>query len=266
MVDEQEPAKRVVKRVVKKTVVRPAAPAQPKPQMRYGRPVVTETPRAKVASRRGGSSVTTPAAPDRPSATPTPSSAPRPVPKPRRPRPQVDLRARTGAAGHRVADTWWAVADKARDAGATSGRLVASRARSAAAYRLPHINLYLASAVTGAVVGLFAVLAGFVALQIFESTRGVSGGGGLWGGLAFVVVAVLGHALGALLLQGFGSRSARLTSFLGLVLAIVAILGLFLGLADSAAALVLMPLLGVATFTIAHWLVDLAESSPAFTE
>jgi hypothetical protein len=265
MVDEQEPAKRVVKRVVKKTVVRPAAPAEAKPQMRYGRPVVTPAkPRAKVASRKGGAPATAPA-PTRTAPTSPVAKAPRTAPT-RRPRPQVQLKARASAAGHRVADTWWTVADAVRAGGVTAGRFVGARARAVAAYRLPHINLYLASVITGAVVGLFAVLAGLVSLQVFESTRGVAGGGGLWGGLAFVVVAVLGHGLGALLLQGFGSRSARLTSFLGVVLAIVAILGLFLGLADSVAALVLLPLLGVVTYTIAHWLIDLAENTPAIIE
>lgn len=262
MVDEQEPAKRVVKRVVKKTVVRPAAPAETKPQMRYGRPVAsTAPPRAKVASRKGAAPGATATQTRTAPAAKTSRSDP-----PRRPRPQVQLRARAGAAGHRVSDAWWAAADATRSGGAATGRFVGARARAVAAYRLPHINLYLASAITGAVVGIFAVLAGLVSLQIFESTRGVAGGGGLWGGLAFVVVAVLGHTLGALLLQGFGSRSARLTSFLGIVLAIVAILALFLGLADSAAALVLLPLLGIATYTIAHWLIDLAENTPAVIE
>jgi hypothetical protein len=257
MVDEQEPAKRVVKRVVKKTVVRPDAASAPKPQVRYGRPVATAAkPEAKVASRNV-----------RPA--PTAKAAPARTPKPRpavRTRPQLHIGAKAGAAGHRVADAWWVVADGARHGAGAAGRFTAARARDAAAYRLPHINLYLASVITGAVTGIFSVAASLVALRIFESTRGVAGGGGLWGGLTFVVVALLAYVLGALLLQGFGSRSARLTSFLGVVLAIVAILGLFLGVADGAAGLVVVPLLGLVTFAIAHWLIDLAENTPAVIE
>jgi hypothetical protein len=257
MVDEQEPAKRVVKRVVKKTVVRPAAASAPKPQVRYGRPVATAAkPQAKVASRN-----VRPA----PAAKTSHPTTPRAKPAPRT-RPRLQIGAQAGAAGHRVADAWWVVADGVRDGAGAAGRFAAARTRAAASYRLPHINLYLASVITGAVTGMFSVAASLVALRIFESTRGVAGGGGLWGSVTFVVVALLAYVLGALLLQGFGSRSARLTSFLGVVLAIVAILGLFLGLADGAAGLVLVPLLGLVTFAIAHWLIDLAENTPAIVE
>ncbi len=57
--------------------------------------------------------------------------------------------------------------------------------------------------------------------------------------------------------------TARLTSFLAVVLAIVAMLGLFLDVADTWAAVALIPLLGAAAFTLSHWLIDLAENTPA---
>jgi hypothetical protein len=46
----------------------------------------------------------------------------------------------------------------------------------------------------------------------------------------------------------------------------VAILALFLELADSQWALVLVPSLGAVTYLVAHWLITVAESSPTLPE
>jgi hypothetical protein len=241
MVDEQEPPKRVVKRVVKKTVTRPVAPSQAAPTVRYGRPVPTTTqPRAKVATRPAG----------RQAAAPTTKTADRP----RIRRPNVDVRARLGS--------WGVVGGGVARGARTTAQVVSARARTVAAWRLPHINLHLAAAITGAVVGLVTVGLGALALVVFESVRGVSSGGGLWGGLTLVGLAIVAVLLGQSLLRGFGSPSARLTSVLAVVLAIVALLGLFLDLADSWTALVLLPLLGIAAFALSHWLVEIAEHAP----
>jgi hypothetical protein len=244
MVDEQEPTKRVVKRVVKKTVVRPVTSAGTKPQVRYGRPVATATkPQPKVASR--------------------PATSAKNAPATKLPRQRIDVRDRLDAARERTAHGWSIIADGISRGSRTGGSYVAARARTVAAWRLPHLNLYLASIITGAVVGLVSVGLGVLALTIFESVRGVSSGGGLWGGIAFTAIAIGAALLGESLLRGFGSRSARLTSSLAVVLVIVAVLGLFLDLADSWAALVLVPLLGVAAYSLSHWLVELAENTPA---
>jgi hypothetical protein len=249
MVDEQEPPKRVVKRVVKKTVTRPVAPSQAAPTVRYGRPVPTTTqPRAKVATRPAGKQ---PAAP----ATKTSD-------RPRIRRPNVDLRARLSTVRDRTGSSWGVVAGGVARGARTTGQTVSARARTVAAWRLPHINLHLAAAITGAVVGLVTVGLGALALVVFESVRGVSSGGGLWGGLTLVGLAIVAVLLGQSLLRGFGSPSARLTSVLAVVLAIVALLGLFLDLADSWTAIVLLPLLGVAAFALSHWLVEIAEHAP----
>ena len=96
--------------------------------------------------------------------------------------------------------------------------------------------------------------------------RGVSSGGGRWGSLTFVVVTFVAFALGELLLTAFGSSQARLTSFLGAVLTIVAILGLFLGLADTQWALIIVPTLGAISYAIANGLLNLAEDSPTLPE
>ena len=240
MVDEREPPKRVVKRVVKKTVVRPAEPA---PKLRYGRPVATTTaPPVKVRTRPGRSTAKTS--------------------KPAVARQRVDVRGRVVTAGRRTGQVSRVVAHGVGRGARTGGGVVATRARAVAAWRLPHINLHLAAAITGAVIGLVAVGLGVVALAIFEATRGVSSGGGLWGGLTIVGIAVVAALLGESLLRGFGAHSARLTSGFAVVLAIVALLGPFLDLADSWTAIIVVPALGVVAFSLAYWLIDLAENTP----
>ncbi|KAA1380716.1 hypothetical protein [Aeromicrobium fastidiosum] len=260
MVDEQQPAKRVVKRVVKKTVARPSTPEPaPAPVVRYGRPVAT-------ATRPSTASAGKPA-PAKAKAQPRPTGPATPRQKTTRPktprqRPQVDLRAKVTAARATTGRVWWAVADPVSDGSRATARLVAARARAIAAWRLPHLSPYPASLITGAVVGVVAVLLGAGSLSVFESVRGVSSGGGLWGGITFTVVAIVGVLLGESLLRGFGTPAPRLRSFLAAILTIVAMLGLFLDLVDGVAGLVLVPLLSLAGYVLSHWLVDLAENAP----
>lgn len=244
MVDEQEPAKRVVKRVVKKTVVRPASPVASPTRVRYGRTVATEAkPRAqaKVQARPAGKAP----------ATKVPAA-----------RQRIDLRSKASTVRERAGHAWRTVADGLGSGARTTGGFVATKARSLAAWRLPHLNPYLAAAITGAVVGIVAVVLGIAALSIFDAVRGVSSGGGLWGGLTLAGIAVAAGFLGAGLLRGFGSASGLLISFLAVVLTIIAILGVFLDSADTWVALPLVPLLGIAAFTLSRWLIDIAETTP----
>lgn len=268
MVDEQEPAKRIVKRVVKKTVARPATPSTPQqastpePTIRYGRPVATaarsSAPRSPVDDRPTPQAKAQPSRPSAPGA----KAPARPV-KQRRPAPTVDLRAKAATTRRVAGKAWWAAADRVVDGGRATGRFTAGRARAIAAYRLPHLNPYAASVLTGLVVGLLAVGLAAASLALFQSVRGVSSGGGLWGGIAFTAVAVVAMFAGEALLRGFGTPSPRLTSFLALVLTVVAMLGLFLDVVDGTVGLVLVPVLSVAGYALAHWLVELAENAPA---
>lgn len=255
MVDEQEPAKRVVKRVVKKTVVRPAA--APAPTVRYGRPVAgTAAAPTKPAAKTTTKVATRPTAKSAPSAKAAPSTKIRPQ------RPPLELRAKVGAAGHRVGDAWWVVADGARSSSRRVGTATASRARTVAAWRLPHVHPYLAAVITGAIVSVTSLVLGFVALEVFQAVRGVASGGGLWGSIAFVGIAALVGWLGAILLAGFGTSSPRLTSLLAVIVTIVAILGLFLDASQSLWALAIVPALTITSYVAAHWLIDVAENAP----
>lgn len=252
MVDEQQPPRKVVKRVVKKTVARPASSAPPAPTVRYGRPVSSSSsrPQAKVASRPAtkapGTTTTRPA------------------------RPRVEVGAKVGKAGRALSTRGSSVASgvgsRVGSAGRATGTFTADRFRAVIAWRIPHIDLRIGSIITGVLVGLVSVGLGLAALAIFSDVRGVSSGGGRWGSLTFVVVAFIAFILGDLLLSAFGSTQAGLTSFLGVVLTIVAILGLFLEVADTGWALVLIPALGAVTYLAAHWLLALAESSPTIPE
>lgn len=239
------PAKKVVKRVVKKTVARPASPPVDKP-VRYGRPVTTTTkakPQAKVASRPG--------------AKPAGST---------KVRPRVNVSAAGKALTSRGADVASGVASAAGSAARTTGGFVADRFRALIAWRIPHIDPRLASLVTGLVVGLVSVGLGLIALEIFNDVRGVASGGKQWGSLTFVVVTFIAVVLGDLLLTAFGTARAGLISFLGVVLAIVAILGIFLDMADDNRALVLVPVLGAVTYFASYWLMAAADSGPTIPE
>jgi hypothetical protein len=255
MTDEQRPAKKVVKRVVKKTVARPAAASEAEPQVRYGRAVTGTTPRPKAKA----------AAPKLPSAKLPSTKSPK-----RPPRPGLDLggkvRSAQKAISIRVSDAAWEVADATRSATRSVGSRFARVGRAVRDWRIPHWNPLPASIFTGAVVGLVAVGLGRAALAMFERTRGVSSGGGNWGSLTFVVVTFIAFVVGELLLSAFGSTQARLTSFLGIVLTITALLGLFLGLAETSWVLLLVPVLGAVTYAIAYGLLNIAESSSAPTD
>lgn len=246
MAADQQPAKKVVKRVVKKTVVRPPTSGEPAKTVRYGRAVSTAT-------------------------RPRPKAKASPRPAPRAPaRPRVDVGAKVGAAGRaltsRGSSAVSGVAGAAGSASRATGSFVAGRFRATRAWRIPHIDPLLASLITGLVVGMVSVGLGVVALSVFSELRGVSSGGGRWGSLTFVVVAFVAFVLGEVLLSAFGSVQARLVSFLGVVLTIVAMLGLFLDLVDTTWAVVLLPVLGAVTYAAAHWLIDLAERTPTLPE
>lgn len=240
MADDSKPAKKVVKRVVKKAVVAPA-PTSEEPQVRYGRPVTTAPrPKAKV------------------DAAPTKS-------KPAR--PKIDVATKVKGAQKAVTSKGSSavsgVAGGVRSASSRLGDSISDSFYRLRTWRMPHWSPLPAAVFTGVVVGLISVGLALASKALFNELRGVSAGGGRWGSLTFVVVAFIAFVLGELLLSGFGVAQARLTSFLGVVLTIVAMLGLFLGLADTIWAALIVPVVAVISYVLAHWLLQIAENSPA---
>ena len=250
MADDNPPTpKKVVKRVVKKAVATPT-PKQPAPQVRYGRPVTTAArPKAKAAA-------------------PTKSAS-----KPARPkiaRPKIAVASKVKGAQKAVTTRGSSAASGAagavKSAAGRVGSAVGNGFRAVRAWRVPQWSPLPASVFTGAVVGLISVGLGLASKSLFNELRGVSGGGGRWGSLTFVVVAFIAFVLGELLLSAFGVAQARLTSFLGVVLTIVAMLGLFLGLSDTAWALLVVPAVAAASYVLASRLLELAESNATDTD
>ncbi len=246
--DKKGPAKKVVKRVIKKPVATPQS-KDAAPQVRYGRQVTTTaSPKAKAAA---------------PSAKKSARTA-------RSPRPKVAVGAKVKSAQKAVtsrgSSAATGVAGAVRSTSTRVGEVIGDRFFALRTWRMPHWDPMAASIFTGAVVGLIGVGLGLLSKLIFNELRGVSSGGGSWGSLTFVVVAFVAFVLGELLLTGFGVAQARLTSFLGVVLTIVAMLGLFLGLADTIWGLVIVPVVAVVSYMLARWLLDLAETSTVETD
>ena len=256
---EEQPPKKVVRRVVKKPA---PSPSGPRPTMRYGRPVVpTPSGPQKVAAR------------DEPApAPPTTPASPLEVKKaPRRPRPtikapSVQITPTITAVRERTSAAAGAVGSRGARFGRATGAVTARGWSRARGWRIPHLDPVPATIITGAIVGLVSVGLGLAALRMFTELRGVAGGGGTWGSLTLVVVTFIAFALGERLLTAFGTPLPRLTSFLAVVLTMIVILGALLGPTDSALGIVIVPVLGALTFFAAHWLLTLAESAPADVE
>ncbi len=250
MADEQRPAKKVVKRVVKKTAAPPVGASASEPRVRYGRPVTGATARPKAKA-----------------ATLSPATA---KPPRRPPRPKFELGGKVKRAQEAIStrgsSAVTGIADVTGSVARDVGSRIARGGRAVRDWRVPYWDPLPASIFTGAVAGLVAVGLGVAALSMFTHLRGVSSGGGTWGSLTFVVVTFIAFVVGELLLAAFGSAQARLTSFLGVVLSITAILGLFIGLADSRWALFLVPVLSAITYAISYALLNIAESGSAQQE
>ena len=234
MVDERRPTKKVVKRVVKKTVVvRPARPGSTT-TVKQAAPPAGSTPLAKLKAK----------ASSRPTIR---------IPPPPR-RPGAGLASRARLAGSRVSD-------RASDVTYATNQAVRRGLRRIRDSRLPHLSPLRAAAVTGVVVGLFAVTLGYLSYELFSATRGTSAGGG-WGALVLVVVAFVTFAVGELLLGGFGVEHGRFISSMSVMLVLVFVLTFFLELAAGLFAWILFPVLGVVAFMASCRLMMFAADQP----
>lgn len=241
--DATPPPKKVVKRVVKKTVVRPASM----------QPTTPKASAPRVAVPRPGRPTTTVERPAAPPAT-------QPEKRERRGIAVGSGLSRVGGAvrsaatrvGHLLRDGAYRVGDAAADAFAI-----------VRTWRIPRVEPLRAALITGAVCGIVATGLGFGATALFSWIRGVSTGGGHWGTLTFVVLTFVAFALGEYLLTAFGSQSARVTSFLGVTLTIVLILAFLLKPADGIWALVVIPVTSALSFLGAQRLMSLAENEAA---
>ena len=233
MVDERRPTKKVVRKVVRKTVVvRPAQTGSTRVQQAPRSKVSTPFDRLKAAART------------RPTfRLPTP---------PRR--PGAGLASRARQLGSRVGD-------RGRDVSFATKTRVRSGLHWVGDLRLPLLSPLRAAAITGLVVGLLAVALGYLSYELFSATRGTSAGGG-WGALVLVVVAFVSFAVGETLLGGFGVDHGRFISSMSIMLVLVLVLTFFLNLAAGRGAWILIPVLGVATFVVSCRVAAFAADQP----
>jgi hypothetical protein len=231
MVDERRPTKKVVKKVVKKTVVvRPAPTGSTK--VRPAAPKAG-TPLAKLRAKASRPSIRIPSPPRRPGA---------------------GLAARARLAGSRVGD-------RGRDASFAAKRRVRSSLGWLRDLRLPRLSPMRAAAITGLLAGLLAVALGYLSYELFSATRGTTAGGA-WGAIVLVVVAFVTFAAGELLLGGFGVDHGRFISAMSIMLVLVFILTFFLELAAGPAAWILIPVLGMIAFMASGRVALIAADQP----
>lgn len=231
MVDERRPPKKVVKKVVRKTVVvRPAPPGSTKVRPAAAK---ASAPLAKLRAKASRPSIRIPSPPRRPGA---------------------GLAARARLAGSRVGD-------RGRAAAFATGHRLRAGLRRLRDLRLPHLSPLRAAAITGLVVGLFAVSLGWLSYELFSATRGTSAGGG-WGALALVVVAFVTFAVGELLLGGFGVDHGRFISSMSIMLVLVFILTFFLDLSAGRGAWILVPGLGMIAYVASCRLAMVVADQP----
>ncbi len=128
--------------------------------------------------------------------------------------------------------------------------------------RLPLWPGPVGAAVAGLVAALVGTVLGAAALELFSWVLGVRAGGG-WGIPAFIVVMAAVWWTGSVLLSGLGHASARLISFLGVVVGLIVLLVTLPSAAETAWAFVIVPVLGAASFAASQALVNVAQTVPA---
>ena len=232
---------RVVKKVVKRTVVRPvAAPGS------TARPARPTAPRATAVSRLRGRDLR-PTDDGARTAEQPPAEVEDESVGPARsgPRTTVDVGAALGSARRlgfavrdRGEDAVWAVRD----------------------YRVPTIPPLPASLVTGLLVGLVVTAGGWGCLALFSAIRGTSAGGAFWGGLAVLLVVGIAFELGSRLLAAFGVQQARAVLALSLMVVAVLVMLFFLEPVDGPWAWLVVPGLMVVTVPLVQRLLVWAAS------
>jgi hypothetical protein len=237
MVDERRPTKKVVKKVVRKTVVvRP--PQTGSTKVRSAPAPTGATPLAKLKAKAAAGS--------RPTLR---------IPSPPR-RPGAGLAGRARLAGSRVGD-------RARGARDATGEALGRGFDFVRGLRLPHVSPLRGAAITGILVGLLAVALGWSSYLLFSATRGTTAGGG-WGALVLVVVAFLAFAAGELLLDGFGIEHGRSISAMAimLVLTLLLMFSSLLNLAAGPGAWILIPALSMIMFMVSSRVMQFAADQP----
>jgi hypothetical protein len=121
------------------------------------------------------------------------------------------------------------------------------------ALTMPTVPGRVAAALTGLVVGAFAVGASFLAMEGCEAVRGTSTCGEGPGSLIMLAIVVSMVLLGTALLRALKVDDAGSASFLAVGIVAVVVLLFLLDLAFEPVMAVVVPVLGVAAYVLAHW-------------
>lgn len=273
-VNDEQP-KKVVRRVVKRTVVRPVSDVGRDETPKVAAPGRSSVPRTRtVTNPSTGRTVTlggrpadqqdveaktsSPATKTSPVLKASPRTKPEPVPA----RPKLARRSPRD-----VLDDWrLAVADRSAGAGRLVRRgtgAVGTTARSAGrrvlGVRLPHWPDLRGVLATAVVTGIVVVALGAASLEVFDRVFGVKSGGA-WGVLAFALIALASYVVSRLLLGWFGHPNPVVTSALAQLFGIVLLLILLPTDAQSLWSLLIVPAVSVAAHLAAHGGILLAEA------
>ena len=266
-VNDEQP-KKVVRRVVKRTVVRPVSDVGRDERPKVAAPGRPSAPRTRtVTNPTTGRTVTLGGRPaDRPdvpsgkapAAKPSSRSTPDPAPA----KPKVPRRSPRD-----VLDDWrLAVADRSAGAGravrsgtGAVGTGVRSAGRRVLGVRLPHWPDLRGVLATAVVTGIVVVGLGAASLELFDRIFGVKSGGA-WGVLAFALIALASYVVSRLLLGWFGHPNPVVTSALAQLFGIVLLLILLPTDAQSLWSLLIVPAVSLAAHLAAHGGILLAEA------
>lgn len=266
-VNDEQP-KKVVRRVVKRTVVRPVSDVGRDERPKVAAPARTSAPRTRtVTNPATGRTVTLggpPAARETGPAKkgPVARTASRGKPTPIPAKPKVVRRSPRD-----VLDDWrLAVADRSTGAGravrngsVAVGTGVRTVGRRALGVRLPHWPDVRGVLVTAVATGLAVVGLGAAALELFDRIFGVKSGGA-WGVLAFALIAVMAFVVSRTVLGWFGHPNAVVTAALAQLFGVVLLLILLPTEAQSLWSLLIVPAVSVASHLAAHGGILLAEA------
>lgn len=132
---------------------------------------------------------------------------------------------------------------------------VKPRVRSGRPRTLPVINPRIATAVTGALVGLTGVVLAFLTGRGCEEVRGVGSCGGI-GLVALLLILAIEVFLGAAMLKAWRVYDPVSTSFLGVGLLAVFVLLFLLNSLESVWMLLVIPLISALTFLLSWWVTE----------
>ncbi len=274
-VNDEQP-KKVVRRVVKRTVVRPASDVgRDEQRAKVAAPGRASTPRTRTvtnpstgrtvtlggrpADREG--TATKPSSPAK-KASPAAKASTRTTPEPVSAKPKVVRRSPRD-----VLDDWrLAASDRSAVAGravrsgtGAVGAGVRSAGRRVVGVRLPHWPDVRGVVATAVVTGLVVVGLGSATLELFDRIFGVKSGGA-WGVLAFALITVAAFVVSRTLLGWFGHASAVVTAALAQLFGVVLLLILLPTNAQSLWSLLIVPAVSLASHVAAHGGILLAEA------